>query len=177
MKPLHLMGAFALTLCLAAPASAHIVFENGLAPSGSYYKGVLRVPHGCDGAATTAISVTIPEGVIGIKPMLKPGWKITTTKGAYAKTYKMHGKPVSEGVKQVTWSGGSVPDEYFDEFSFLAKLPEDPEIMMIYFPVTQYCGKTEVKWNEIAPPGADSHDLKNPAPMLMLGAPGEDHHH
>jgi uncharacterized protein YcnI len=75
---------------------------------------------------------------------------------------------VTEGVKTVDWSGSSLPDDEFDEFTFLAKLPDDKEIMRIYFPVTQTCGTTTVHWNQIPTPEQDVHKLKNPAPVLDL---------
>ena len=168
MKHLSLFGAAAVLAALAGPASAHVTLDNGMSSWGSYYKAVLRVPHGCGGAATTGISVQIPEGVISVKPMVKAGWKIVTVVGKYAKTYTVHGKPVGEGVKSIDWSGGSVPDDYFDEFAFLAKLPEDKEVMRVFFPVTQTCGAVSVQWNEMAKPGGNPHDLKKPAPFVDL---------
>lgn len=171
MKHLTLIVSVAALVALASPASAHITLENGMASWGSYYKAVFRVPHGCDGAATTGISVEIPEGVISVKPMPKPGWKITTVIGKYAKPSTSHGKSVSEGVKTVDWSGGSLPDDWYDEFVIFAKLPEDKDIMRIFFPVTQTCGAVTVRWNEIAKPGQIPHELKNPAPALdLMGA-------
>ena len=68
---------------------AHITLETQEAKVGSTYKAVLRVPHGCDGKATTAVRVQIPEGVIAVKPMPKPGWKLETVKGKYAKSLRL----------------------------------------------------------------------------------------
>ncbi len=175
----HLLLAGIAFLALSVPASAHVSLETGMASWGSYYKAVFRVPHGCEGSATTRVSVEIPEGVISVKPMPKPGWKVKTVTGKYAATYESHGKPVSEGVKRVEWSGGKLPDDQFDEFAFLARLPEDKEIMRIYFPVTQTCEKGSVSWSELPKPGGDAHELKYPAPALDLMAPheGMDHSH
>lgn len=163
-----MLAAMTAIIAFVTPASAHVTFETAMSSWGSYYKGVLRVPHGCDGATTTGLSVDIPEGVIAVKPKNMSGWTIKTTIGKYAATYTIHGKPVTEGVKSIAWSGGEVADDRFDEFAFLVKLPEDKEIMRIYFPVTQTCGATEVKWNEIAKPGEDAHALKRPAPYIDL---------
>lgn len=171
--------ALAILAGAGAPASAHVVLENNMSSWGSYYKAVFQVPHGCKGAATTGISIEIPEGVISIKPMEKPGWKLTTSSGKYAGTYIVHGKTVTEGVKRVTWEGGSLADDRYDEFVFLAKLPEDKEIMRIFFPVTQICGKAETRWNQIPQPG-NTQKLDYPAPALDLMAPHdgmEGHHH
>ena len=57
-------------------ASAHVTLERQEAPVGSSYKAVLRVPHGCGGSPTTAIRVRVPAGIIGVKPMPKPGWQL-----------------------------------------------------------------------------------------------------
>ncbi len=169
MKKTILFAALASLAAFTTPAFAHVMFDNSMSSWGSYYKGVLRVPHGCDGAATTGMSVDIPEGVISVKPKLMAGWTIKTTVGKYAHTYTIHGKSVSEGVKTITWSGGAVPDDSFEEFVFLAKLPDDKEIMRIYFSVTQICGATVVKWNEIAKP-VDTQEPKHPAPYVDLMA-------
>jgi uncharacterized protein YcnI len=168
MKRLTLIAAATALVAFVAPASAHVTLESGMSSWGSYYKAVFQVPHGCDGAATTSISVDIPEGVISVKPMPKPGWKLETVTGKYAKTYTSHGKPIGEGVKKVIWSGGSLSDDRYDEFTFMSKLPDDKSIMRIFFPVTQTCGATTVHWNEIAKPDQNAHDLKNPAPSLNL---------
>jgi len=180
MKLIHSnLLAFAILAGASAPASAHVVLENGMSSWGSYYKAVFQVPHGCDGAATTGISIEIPEGVISIKPMEKQGWKLITRSGKYAGSYTVHGKTVAEGIRQVTWEGGSIADDRYDEFVFLAKLPEDEEIMRIFFPVTQTCGKTETRWEQIPQPGSQEK-LKYPAPALDLMTPHtgmEGHHH
>ena len=36
------------------------------------------MPHGCSGSPTTAIRVRVPAGIIGVKPMPKPGWQLNT---------------------------------------------------------------------------------------------------
>ncbi|MEX0840628.1 MAG: YcnI family protein [Parvibaculum sp.] len=168
----------ALTVALAAPAAAHVTLETGEARAGGYYKAVFRVPHGCDGAATTRVSIRIPEGVISVKPQPKPGWTETTRIAKYAGTYENHGKPLTEGVVEVTWEGGPLADDRFDEFAFQAKLPDDPEIMMLFFPVAQTCTTGAIAWDQLPVPGADPHSLPHPAPSLRLhhGEGGHAHH-
>jgi uncharacterized protein YcnI len=57
------LGALAFGACLTVgPAIAHVTLENREAPVGAGYKAVLRVPHGCEGTATTTLRVRIPEG-------------------------------------------------------------------------------------------------------------------
>ena len=100
----------------ALPAGAHVTLENRQATPASYYKAVFAVPHGCAGSPTVKIRVQIPEGVIAVKPMPKPGWSIETVKGKYSTSYQHHGATITEGVKEVTWSGGKLADDNYDEF-------------------------------------------------------------
>ncbi len=52
------------------------------------------MPHGCGSAATTGITVSIPEGVVNVKPQPKPGWTLATQTGPYEKAYPvMQGEP------------------------------------------------------------------------------------
>ena len=61
------------------------MLERKQASPGASYRGVVQIMHGCEGTPTTRVTVTIPEGVVGAKPMPKPGWTVTTEKGAYAR--------------------------------------------------------------------------------------------
>jgi uncharacterized protein YcnI/copper(I)-binding protein len=156
----------------AAPASAHVSLEKQQATVGAPYKATFRVPHGCDGAATTKISVDLPDGFIAAKPMPKPGWQLTIIKGAYEKPYAFyHGQKLSEGAHTITWSGGSLPDDQYDEFviaGFVAgELAPDQRLA---FPVTQDCQKGSAKWAEIPAEGQSPHALKFPAPAVILVA-------
>ncbi len=137
---------------------------------GAPYKAVLRVPHGCEGTATTSIRVRIPDGMIAVKPMPKPGWTVDTVTGKYAKTYSyFHGAKLSEGVTEVRFSGGSLPDAFYDEFVFAGFLADDlAPGKVLYFPVVQECEKGVHRWIEIPDPGKSSHDLAEPAPALRL---------
>lgn len=164
-----------LTLALAAlafsaPAAfAHITLEKDEAKAGSTYKAVLRVPHGCDGKPTTAVRVQIPEGVIAAKPMPKAGWKLETVKGKYEKSYDYYGTPLSEGVKEIVWSGGELPDEFYDEFVFRGLLTDGLAAgEMLYFPVVQECGEAAERWIEIPAKGQDPESLEFPAPGVKL---------
>ena len=68
-------------LCVTGSAQAHVVLESKQAPAGSTYKAVLQVGHGCEGSPTKSIRVQIPEGVIAVKPMPKPGWELSDEAG------------------------------------------------------------------------------------------------
>ena len=161
--------AAAAALGLAGPAFAHVTLETGEAPVGSTYKAVLRVPHGCEGKPTVAVRVQIPEGVIAVKPMPKPGWKLETVKGKYAKSYQLYGAEVGDGVKEVVWSGGELPDEFYDEFVVRGVLTESLAAGdAVHFPVVQECDGAIERWIEIPAKGQDDDAFEFPAPGLKL---------
>ncbi len=157
-------------IALQSSAFAHITLATGETRASTYYKAVFQVPHGCDGAATQSIRIQIPEGVIGVKPMPKPGWTLNVTRGAYAKSYQSHGKAETEGPKEVAWSGGSLSDDNYDEFVFTSFITDFPSGQVIAFPTVQQCAKGEVRWDQIASSGENPHSLKLPAPMLRIVA-------
>jgi uncharacterized protein YcnI len=150
-------------------ASAHITLENRQATIGAGYKAVFAVPHGCAGSATIRIRVQIPEGVIAVKPMPKPGWNLEVVKGKYAAEYDFHGTKSSEGVKEVIWSGGKLSDDNYDEFVMSTFLTGGlkPNTMM-YFPVVQECEQGVSRWIDIPEEGHGEHEGKSPAPGVKL---------
>lgn len=163
------LGATILGAATFGPAAlAHVTLETKEAPAGSTYKAVLRVPHGCDGAATTAIRVRIPEGVVAVKPMPKPGWELTTTEGRYAQAYEYRGQTLTEGVTEIAWSGGNLPDAWYDEFVFRAQLPDEAPGTVIHFPVVQECEEGVHRWIEIPEAGRSADDYEEPAPGVTL---------
>jgi uncharacterized protein YcnI len=165
------LGAVGAIVCLSG-ALAHVTLETQEAPVGASYKAVLRVPHGCDGSATTAIRIRLPEGVVGVKPMPKPGWKLETVTGKYPKTYTLRGAKLSEGVTEIAWSGGNLADAHYDEFVFTGAIAEELQPgRTIYFPVVQECQKGVHRWIEIPAGGhggGHGHDGPEPAPGLKL---------
>jgi len=155
----------------AAPAYAHISLETKQATIGSSYKAVFMVPHGCAGSATVRIRVQIPEGVIAAKPMPKAGWSVEAISGKYTSEYDYHGSKLSEGVKEVVWSGAKLPDHNYDEFVISTYLtPGLKPNSMLYFPVVQECEQGISRWIDIPKEGADGrgHDSKSPAPGVRL---------
>jgi uncharacterized protein YcnI len=159
----------ALAAAFITPAIAHVTLESQEAKVGGGYKAVLRVPHGCGGTATISIRVKVPEGLIGVKPMPKPGWTLTTTIGKYPKTYKLFHAELNEGVTEIGWSGGKLPDEWYDEFVFTGFLSGDlPADKKLYFPVVQDCEKGVHRWIEIPAADKSRSDYPEPAPELKL---------
>ena len=155
---------------VAVPAFAHVSLEKTEAPVGSTYKAVFRVPHGCEGKPTNVVRVRIPEGVISVKPMPKPGWTLEKVRANYGKSYDYYGSQISEGVREVIWSGGSLGDDEYDEFVLRGYLtPGLGAGATVYFPVVQECpdGLVE-RWIEIPAEGQNGADLEMPAPAVKL---------
>jgi uncharacterized protein YcnI len=100
-----------MILATAGVAWAHVVVHPIDAPAGSYQKFDLSVPTEKD-TPTTKVQVEVPEGftVTGVQPV--PGWHYEFEKG-------------SGLVKSITWSGGKIDPEEFQEFSFQARTPEE----------------------------------------------------
>lgn len=152
------------------PAVAHVSLETATAKMASNYKAVLRVPHGCDGKATVAIRVRLPEGVISVKPMPKAGWKIEKTRGEYAKAYDYYGEPQTSGMRELTWSGGNLADDEYDEFVFRAYITDAFKPgQVIAFPVVQECaGGATTRWIEVPVAGKVADDYEHPAPAVTV---------
>jgi len=75
---------------------------------------------------------------------------------------------LSEGVKEVVWSGGKLADDNFDEFVFSSFLTAGlkPDTTL-YFPVVQECEQGVSRWIDI-PVEGHGHDSRTPAPSLKL---------
>jgi periplasmic copper chaperone A len=159
----------AAALAAAAPAaSAHVTVQPNEAVAGSYFQLAFMVPHGCDGKATVALRVKVPDGVTAVKPQMKQGWTVEIkTRKLDAPQPGAHGKPISEIVDEVSWRGGPLPDNLYDTFGLVMKLPDKPD-SNLYFPVVQECDGGEHHWIEIPEAGKSREDLSEPAPLVRL---------
>ena len=161
----------ACLLTAAGPAAAHVVLAQRAAPVSSYYKASFQVGHGCEGSATVAIRVDIPDGIAVAKPQPKPGWDVTTERGPLANPATVHGKTVTEGVRSITWRGGPLADDHFDEFGAMLLLPAQPG--RLHFRVLQTCERGAIDWAAIPEPG--SEPPRAPTPALDVFDPADDH--
>lgn len=175
MKLVKQLSMFALVSTLSPIALAHVGLEQPKAVAGSYHKLTFKIGHGCEGTGTHTVKVSLPETAMGAKPMPKVGWKIDTTVAPLSKPYTSHGKNIDKDVREVTWSGGLLPDAYYDEFSIQVKLTDTPG--KIYFKVTQLCEKGRWDWVEIPAEGQSAKGLKAPAPVLEIVTPDSDVSH
>ena len=164
-----------LALALAGAASAHAILVPPKAEAGSFYKAGIGITHGCGGSATREVIVTIPAGVAGAKPMPKPGWTLEVERSKLAQPRVSHGRSVTEDVTQVRWSGGTLPNAYYDEFVIVATLPD--AAAPLYWKVTQICDQGRIDWTDIPADGQAASELKSPAPRLELTPASHTGHH
>ena len=101
-------AGFGMVIAMATPTLAHVGVEtHGVTPTaGSSSSIFLRPGHGCDGDATNSVSVTLPAGITTVKPQPKAGWRLTQKDGV------------------ITWSGGVLADDQFDEFGLRVSWPK-----------------------------------------------------
>jgi len=161
-----------LLFCLPLAATAHVTLLQREAAPGSSYKAVFVVPHGCSGSATVKLAVQIPPGVLLVKPMAKPGWKIEMKRAPYAKPWaSARGARLTEGVTEVVWSGGKLPDAFYDEFVLSTFLSSElTPGSMVSFPTIQTCETGEHRWMQ--PPSDGAHgETSEPAPSFKILAP------
>jgi uncharacterized protein YcnI len=164
------LGA-ALSLALIGPGHAHVVADPNEGPAGGYFRTAFRISHGCDAAATTAVTITLPPGTLAVKPQAKPGWTVSITRRPLDPPVPGgHGAGISETVDTVTWRGGPLSPEQFDEFGLSLKLPAGAGGAVLWFPTVQTCEQGENRWVEIPAAGQRRGDLKAPAPFVRLRA-------
>jgi uncharacterized protein YcnI len=138
----------AAALMWASVASAHARVSPAVSVSGELQLYGLAVPTEKEGATTTKIVLTVPQG-FGIDSFVpSPGWK---------RTLEQTGSGEDAVVQKVTWSGGATPTEEDSLFQFLAQ----PAHSGTYtFQVQQtYSDGTIVNWSD-PETGAD------PAPTI-----------
>lgn len=165
-----LFGATALVASFGVSQGfAHATLETSTAQVDSYFKAVVRIPHGCEGSATNDVIVELPDGFYAAKPMAHHGFEMSVEKGAYAKPITLHGRESTEGVRKVTWSGGVVEDWAYDEFIIFGRIGNVEAGETLYFKTTQLCGADKsVAWTEIPVEGQDRP--AKPAPSLKIVA-------
>ncbi|MBX3161121.1 MAG: DUF1775 domain-containing protein [Deltaproteobacteria bacterium] len=158
MKNLSL-AAFAATMLISASASAHISVASGPGFANVSQKITFGITHGCNGADTLKIKVSIPAGVTGVRALYSDFGKPSVEKDA------------SNNVTAVTWQKADADlqaeDIGFYELTIRARLPNAP-FSRLQFNVEQTCrtaaGVVEVThWDQ--PPGATTGE---PAPLVTV---------
>ncbi|KAI8374414.1 uncharacterized protein BYT42DRAFT_403200 [Radiomyces spectabilis] len=155
--------AMSLVTLLATSAQGHIMMSPY---RGQSINGTLTIGHGCSGAATTGLAVTVPENVVDLQPREIPNWKLDVVYRDLEKPITVNGKSINRAVANVTWSGGNLPNDQAQEFGILFTVPEvdlsnQPNVTL-YFPSIQTCTNATSAYVDI--PGSTPANGAKPLP-------------
>jgi uncharacterized protein YcnI len=163
---------------LAAPASAHVTVNPREATKGGFAKLAFRVPNERPDSATTKLEVSFPVdhplAHLNVRPVA--GWTYKIERQKLATPIKS-GEPgeedVTEYISKITWEGGTIAPNEFQEFEISGgPLPDDVD-QLVFKAVQTYASGEVVRWIEEATEGGE--EPEHPAPVLQLVA-GEDEH-
>jgi uncharacterized protein YcnI len=141
-------AAAALMLVLAGTASAHAILSPPVAKANAAQQFTLSVPTEEDGATTTEVELTVPEGLAIDSFEPAPGWK---------RSEQASGSGEERAIRKVTWTGGKVPTDEDAVFRFNGNLASAKTLTV---PVRQtYSNGKVVDWS-----GSESSDT--PAPTV-----------
>jgi uncharacterized protein YcnI len=157
----------------AASASAHVTVHSDQAVAGATDAAItFRVPNEEANAQTTKVQVIFPTDhpLIGVLIKNHPGWIADVQTAKLPSPVTTDDGPVSDAVSRVTWTGGAITGDNYDDFEVSAgQLPTD--VTDLTFKAIQtYSNGDVVSWIDTAPPGAPEPD--HPAPVLHLAPAG-----
>lgn len=141
-----------------AAAQAHVgVSPDTVEPDGSAVL-TFSFTHGCESSPTTALRITMPDGLASVSPTIDPTWDIAVERAENGL------------VSAVTYTALTpIPSDLRGAATMAVRLAEDvPDTLA--FPVEQQCETGVEEWVEIAEDGADPHDLDSPAPVVTVTA-------
>jgi uncharacterized protein YcnI len=155
----------------AVPAFAHVTAHPDSGVPDSFFETKFQVPHGCGGSSTVAVRIKIPADIASVKAQMKPGWKVSIKMRKLDKPMTGEGgQTITETVDEVDWQGGPLPDNLYDEFGLVMKLPSGSG-RTIYFPVVQECQQGANRWINIPAAGQKWNEVREPAPFVILTSP------
>src|SRR5678815_659102 len=141
-------AAAAVTLVLASPAFGHAIMSPPVAKAKVDQQFTLSVPTEEEGATTTEIELTVPDGLSIDSFEPAAGWQ---------RAEQASGSGEERVIQQVTWSGGKVPTDEDAVFRFNGSTSSDKTYK---FKVRQtYSNGKVVDWS-----GSESSDT--PAPTI-----------
>ena len=178
MKLTHTLGMASALLVAQTQAHVSMLAPENIA-QGQSFKAVVAIPHGCDGSATTAITIHMPTGVVAVKPQPKAAWRISKTEQTYAQPYDYYGRALTSGVKSLTWHGRLADDEY-DEFAFQAYAAAiSSGADKVFFKLEQQCENGKLMWTDVSGKKITGHaaaELTAPS-VTVSSSDAAAHHH
>lgn len=161
-------GLLGAALVIAAPlaASAHVHVTPDESAAGTSTRLGFSFSHGCEDSPTTAVVLTIPEGVDGVTPVADGAWTISRELG-------------DDGIPtQVTYTAVTpIESGISATVSLDVIFASSASGTSVAFPVLQKCVVGETDWAEVATEGQTEDDLASPAPVVAVGAVATDAGH
>jgi uncharacterized protein YcnI len=157
-----------LALALLAPAAAraHVTVQPNEAPEGAYTVLDVRVPNESEGAITTKVAVQFPEGFGDVSYQAVPGWNVEVIDQKLKVPIQTGDGPVTEGVKEVIFSGGKLAPGQFQDFPLSVQIPGKAGDELTFKAVQTYDNGEVVRW--IGAP-----ESEHPAPQVLVLPPKE----
>jgi periplasmic copper chaperone A len=167
MKAKRLAPAVLVALALLAPAAAqaHVTLQPNEAAEGAYTVLDVRVPNESTDSNTTKVAVQFPEGFADVSYQEVPGWKTEVVHYKLKKPIQTDDGPVTEGVKEVIFSGGKLPPGQFVDFPLSLQIPGKAGEELTFKAVQTYEDEV-VRW--IGAP-----ETEHPAPRVLVLPPKE----
>lgn len=160
-----ILGGAALALAVPAMAGAHVGVSPDELVAGDHSVLTFSFSHGCENSPTTALRITIPDGLASVAPTMDGDWSIQVERG-------------DDGlVSAVTYTALTpVPTDLRGAVSMSVGLDEStPESLA--FPVVQECVEGATEWTQLAEDGEDPHSLEAPAPVVTVAEATADGAH
>lgn len=158
------LGGAALALAVPSVASAHVGVSPDELTAGDHGVLTFSFAHGCENSPTTALRITMPEGLASVSPTVDGDWSIAVERG-------------DDGlVSAVTYTALTpVPSELRGAVSMGVGLDESTPDSLV-FPVVQTCVDGSTEWTQLAEKGEDPHSLDAPAPVVSVVAAADGEH-
>jgi uncharacterized protein YcnI len=128
---------------MPAVAMAHVAVQPGEVGVGKSQVFSINVPTEKE-SPTVGLRIVLPSGLQEVMPTVKAGWQATT---------KTTGEGDKMEVTEISWTGGSIPAEQRDEFSFSAQVPAEATTLQ-WKAYQTYQDGSVVSWDQ-TPTGSD----------------------
>lgn len=158
-----ILGGAALALVVPSMAGAHVGVSPDELVAGDHGVLTFSFSHGCENSPTTALRITMPDGLASVSPTMDSDWDIQVERG-------------DDGlVSAVTYTAVTpVPTDLRGAVSMGVGLDEStPDTLA--FPVVQECVEGATEWTQLAENGEDPHSLDAPAPVVSVTAASAGH--
>ncbi len=143
-----IIAAIILIAGSVSPSYAHVTVRPNEVGVGQFITFTMGVPPEKK-VPTTEIRLVIPDGLESIRPLVKPGWKIEMKKESDKEDAR---------ITEILWTGGAIPSDQKDEFSFSAKAPAKATTLQ-WKAYQTYSDGTIVAWDQ--PPAESETEAKD----------------